>query len=128
MLSWIIDDALGHEKRENIRELTLRILTLNFAAIHATTMSFTSALFYLAASPNLAEPLREELQAVTAEHGWTKQAMDHLIKMDSFLKESQRLMGLGNLGLTRKALKDYTFSDGQNSICPDIRILACSDV
>ncbi|KAG9310145.1 cytochrome P450 [Chiua virens] len=33
-------------------------------------------------------------------------------KLDSFLKESQRLMGVTSVTLMRKALKDFTFSDG----------------
>jgi hypothetical protein len=31
---------------------------------------------------------------VINEHGWTKEAMDKAVKLDSFLKESQRLMGV----------------------------------
>lgn len=45
----------------------------------------------LAARPEYAQPMREEVQAVINEEGWTKVAVGKLWKLDSFLKESQRL-------------------------------------
>ena len=36
MLSWLMEDAVGEEKEP--RNLTLRILAVNFAAIHTTSM------------------------------------------------------------------------------------------
>ena len=53
------------------------------------------ALYDLAASPEYIEPLREEVEAITAAEGWTKAAMGKMRKLDSFLKESQRFNGIG---------------------------------
>jgi Cytochrome P450 len=53
-------------------------------------------LYHLAAEPKYASALREEVEAVVKELGWTKEALDRMLKIDSFLKESQRLNGLGN--------------------------------
>lgn len=36
LISWLLDEAQGPQR--SIRELTLRILTVNFAAIHTTSM------------------------------------------------------------------------------------------
>ena len=36
MLQWLMDTAEGEEK--DVRALTLRILTVNFAAIHTSSM------------------------------------------------------------------------------------------
>jgi len=36
MLSWLMEDAVGEEKQP--RNLTLRMLAVNFAAIHTTSM------------------------------------------------------------------------------------------
>ena len=36
MLSWLMEDAVGEER--DPRNLTLRILAINFAAIHTTSM------------------------------------------------------------------------------------------
>ncbi|KAG8219275.1 cytochrome P450 [Butyriboletus roseoflavus] len=81
-------------------------------------------LFYLAANPQYIQPLREEVETVIETEGWSKVALGKMRKVDSFVKECQRLEGslsdarhlltLSNrlVGLPRKALKDFTFSDG----------------
>jgi hypothetical protein len=51
-------------------------------------------LYRLLANPEYIEPLREEVDAVIREEGWTKAGIDKMHKMDSFLKESQRLDNL----------------------------------
>jgi len=68
---------------------------------------------------------------VVQEDGWTKAAMGKLRKLDSFMKESMRFSFLSSrmyptlalswrnlhfvcspVGLKRKVMKDFTFSDG----------------
>lgn len=51
----------------------------------------THVLFDLASNPEYFEPLREEVEEVTKREGWTKAALDQMCKIDSFVKESQRL-------------------------------------
>jgi len=51
-------------------------------------------LYRLLSNPEYIEPLRQEVEAVVAEEGWTKAAMDKMHKIDSFLRESQRVDGL----------------------------------
>ena len=53
--------------------------------------ALTHALYHLAANPEYAIPLREEVRVLVAEHGWTKAAIDRMYKIDSFLRESLRL-------------------------------------
>ncbi|KAH7926831.1 cytochrome P450 [Leucogyrophana mollusca] len=106
MLSWLMDEAQGDER--SVRLLAQRMLAVNFTAIH----SFTQALFNLAANPQYIQPLREEVESVVAKEGWSKGAMVKMRKIDSFLKETQRFDGIGSLTMSRKALKDFTFSDG----------------
>lgn len=62
-----------------------------------TIQSLSDALFHLAAYPEYVEPLRAEIDGVTREHGWTKEAMVRLHKLDSFLKEVGRMAGV-NIG------------------------------
>jgi cytochrome P450 len=59
----------------------------------------TQPLLDLAANPEYLEPLREEVDEVTKREGWTKSALDQMHKLDSFVKESQRLhpIGVGEL-------------------------------
>jgi len=110
ILSLLIDDA--DEEEGTVRNLVLRILVLDFAAIHTSTMTFTHALYHLALNPEYAKILRQEIDDVIEAEGWTKTAMGKMHKVDSFLKESQRMYSLGSVTMVRKAMKDFTFSDG----------------
>jgi cytochrome P450 len=58
------------------------------------------------------QPLREEVEEVVKSEGWTKTGLDQMHKIDSFIKESQRLTPLSNLAMLRVVMKDFTFSDG----------------
>jgi hypothetical protein len=40
-------------------------------------------------------PMREEAERVVREEGWTKAALNSMVKIDSFLRESQRLNPTG---------------------------------
>jgi hypothetical protein len=69
---------------------------LAFAAIHTTSSALTHVLFDLAAHPDYAEILREEIDAVVAEENHPqgrllKTSISKLKKLDSFIKESQRV-------------------------------------
>jgi hypothetical protein len=44
--------------------------------------------------------MREEIQTVVEEEGWTKAALTKMRKVDSFIRESQRLTGVGACQLT----------------------------
>jgi hypothetical protein len=50
-------------------------------------------LYRLLANPEYIGPLREEVDTVIKEEGWTKAGMDKMHKIDSFLRESQRVDG-----------------------------------
>jgi hypothetical protein len=52
-------------------------------------------LFDLASHREYIQPLREEVEKTIADLGWTKEAMARMVKLDSFLKESSRLGGVG---------------------------------
>ena len=54
------------------------------------------AFYYLAAFPEYLQPLREEVEEVIESEGWTKAGLDQMHKIDSFIRESQRLTPLGN--------------------------------
>jgi cytochrome P450 len=76
-------------------------------------MLLTNAVFDLAARPEYRDKLRGEANKVLNELGrkWNLESMNELKKMDSFLKESQRLNGT-IIAFQRKAMKDLTLSDG----------------
>jgi hypothetical protein len=43
--------------------------------------------------------LREEVSTIVQTEGWTKEAIDKMRKLDSFVKETQRLHG-GDAGMS----------------------------
>ena len=99
--------------------------------IFDTQQSFTFALYYLAANPKYILPLRQEVETILAQDGWSKASLQKMRKIDSFMKECQRIAGFNlckschlvlyttnysrtrTLGfMTHKVLQDFTFSDG----------------
>ncbi|KAL5499081.1 hypothetical protein ACEPAH_1599 [Sanghuangporus vaninii] len=125
MLSWLMDDGPEDEKR-NAKALTHRILTLNFAAVHTSSISFTHALLQVAAHPEDIKPLREEIERIVKEYGWSKASLAKMQKIDSYIKETLRFDGIGMLSMQRKILQDYTLSDG--TFLPAGTHVACNSV
>jgi cytochrome P450 len=96
----------------------------------ALAQAFTRVFYRLLENPEYLVPLRQEIEAAIEEEGWTKDAMNKLPKMDSFLSETQRLdnpsIGLSPLPLAsqllmpvlsvtmqRLVLRPFTLSNGQ---------------
>ncbi|KAJ7133819.1 cytochrome P450 [Mycena filopes] len=117
LISWLLDFADASER--TAPALALRILATNMAAIHTSSTTLTAALYDLAAYPEHFLPMREEAERVVAEEDWTKVALNNMYKIDSFLRESQRLNGTGPIAMTRRvvARDGFTFSDGTNVPC-----------
>ena len=86
-------------------------------------------MYHLAIQPeSVITALRDEVQSMTDEYGWTKLAMGQMRLVDSFMKEVARILGSGAskpcshqcnahnncwpAAIDRKVLKDFTFSDG----------------
>lgn len=145
MVAWLMDTAKGEELEDE--KLTMRILATNFGAIHTSSLvggvmfenqqtltvlsqSFMHTFYYLATNPKFADVLREEVDEILQREGWTKQAMDEMVRVDSFIKESQRLSPLSNgsqilavvraitdvsisiVSAQRVLLQDFTFYEG----------------
>ncbi|KAI9441480.1 cytochrome P450 [Lactarius indigo] len=108
MLMWLMNEAKGAER--SLGGLARRLLIVNFVAIHTTSLAFTKVLFHLLSNPAYVEPLRHEVETAVAEEGWTKAGMDKMHKIDSFVRESQRVDNI--LSLVRVALRPFTFSNG----------------
>lgn len=111
LISWLVDEAEGEDAK--VENLVMRILFINFAAIHTTSMVChpiesmlpeidwhwpakvsTHVLFDLAARPEYIEPMRKEAQNVIESEGWSKTAIAKLYKIDSFIHESIRYSSL----------------------------------
>ncbi|OCH95707.1 cytochrome P450 [Obba rivulosa] len=125
MLMWLLDEAEGNDSR--LRNLVTMLLGVNFAAIHTSGNSVTHALYHLAAQTDYIQPLREEVETVIAKEGWTRAALIKMWKLDSFMKESQRVNGVSSTSLTRLALQDLHLSDGTHIPAGTIIVVAASD-
>ncbi|KZT08878.1 cytochrome P450 [Laetiporus sulphureus 93-53] len=109
-LMFLIEEAnkIGH----SVDLVIQGVLSMNFAALHTTSMSVTHALYYLASNPEIMQPLREEIEPIVKAEGWNRQALHKMWKLDSFIKESQRMDNPVALSIFRKTVQDVTFSDG----------------
>ena len=56
-------------------------------------------MYRILANPKYLESLREEVDAVIEKEGWTKAGIDKMHKIDSFLRETQRVDGLSTRSL-----------------------------
>lgn len=96
-LTWHIRIATadGRVDELNPKRMSERLLPLNFAAIHTTTLTGFNCLLNVLASDEKYDTLallREEVERVFTEAGgvWTKAALGKLYRMDSALRESMR--------------------------------------
>ena len=114
LVHWTIGQHKEPEKAD-AAEVGHMQMTAAFAALSPIGMSISYAIFDIAANPEIARVLREEINGVIAEEnplkGWLqKSSLPKLRKLDSFMKESQRmnppfisklLLSLGKCNLRR---------------------------
>lgn len=95
-IQWLIDGSGG--KGITAKEVSDSLLFLFMAGIHTTSATIVSIVYDLIAHPEIVPELIKEIKSVQAEFPeWNKASLGRLRKMDSFMKESQRLhpVGLG---------------------------------
>jgi len=110
MLMWLMSEAKGVERSPE--GLARRLLLVNFAAINATSLMVSQVLCRLISNPEYIEPLRQEVEAAVADEGWTKVGMDKMRKIDSFLRETQRVDVESIVMPICLTLRPFTFSSG----------------
>jgi cytochrome P450 len=119
--TWYIQSLAeqGEERERNPEKIALRLMTLNFAAIHTSTFTATNILFDLFSAPPSAgfvEGIREEVETVLKENGgkWDKNVLAKMIKTDSAVRESLRISTFMAHGMNRLVVdpKGVTMSDG----------------
>ena len=90
VLQLMMDAAVGEEGEPS--KLAHRQLLLTIASIHTTTMAATHTMYDLCANPDFFTPLREEIEQQLDRAGnFNLSALNDMRKLDSFMKESQRL-------------------------------------
>ncbi|KAK7419947.1 hypothetical protein QQZ08_010650 [Neonectria magnoliae] len=113
----ILDHLTSGPNEERIRDLDAQLqqqLLLAVASIHTTSSSVLHCLYDLAARPEYVSELRQEAKEVLEACGgvFTKEGLGRLEKLDSFMKESQRLCSPDLTTFQRMAVKPLTLPDG----------------
>ncbi|KAI0530102.1 cytochrome P450 [Xylaria digitata] len=111
LLQWMIEIGFPNELIPD--KLAHRQLLMNLAATHTTGMAATHVLYDLCAQPEYLQQIREELIEVLSKHGgWHKSIIPKFRKLDSFMKESQRLNPPALIAFNRIARVELTLVDG----------------
>ncbi|KAG6899127.1 hypothetical protein C0993_000504 [Termitomyces sp. T159_Od127] len=86
---------LTSEPNTTSTEIANALLDLNIQAVPSCTLNLTNAIYHLAAcSKNTIHAMRKEIKDAVRADGWTAAALDRMVRVDSFLKETLRLSGL----------------------------------
>ena len=107
-LNWLVDIAEGSER--NTSRLAHTETVLSLAGIHTMLLRQLSVIYDLTSHPEYLEDLRAEIEGFTPE--WNSATYARLRKLDSFMRESQRLAPPTILGLKRIMQQSYTLKDG----------------
>ncbi|CAI6336647.1 unnamed protein product [Periconia digitata] len=108
-ITWHLRTAMAEGRTDELQpsSVSLRILPLNFASIHTTSLTGSAALLdILASPPDVAASLREEALRVYNESGqkWDKHALSRMYRMDSAIRESQRFSAFALSFVHRKVM------------------------
>ncbi|RKF83587.1 Cytochrome P450 monooygenase 3, partial [Golovinomyces cichoracearum] len=102
--------------------LVNQLLNLSFASIHTTTVTVTNFIYDLASHREYIPLLLDEINEVMAEDGYVptedgifklrKTSLPKLLKLDSFLKESQRVNSASLVSHVRTTTSNLMISSG----------------
>ncbi|GME44608.1 putative cytochrome P450 [Neofusicoccum parvum] len=111
LLQMLWDGARGKDKTPEFMAYTA--LAISFAAIRTSSSVPTHLVYDLCARPEYIEPLRAEIEQMLEEEGgrFTKAGLNRLVKLDSFMKESQRFNPLSFLTFGRLVHNDLALHD-----------------
>jgi cytochrome P450 len=107
-VTWTYHTAQAEGRLDELRpdRIAERLMPLNFASIHTTSLTaYETMINILGADPSVVESLREEAYRVLSEEGgWTKQGLSRMHRMDSAIRESQRVSPIALTFITRKVV------------------------
>lgn len=110
MMQWMIESATGSDRDPGV--LSHNMLFLSLAAVHTSSTTIVHALFDLCAHPEYIQPIRDEVETEVAKYDWTLSAIANMKKLDSFMKESQRLNQGVLMTFNRRVVRPLRFKDG----------------
>ncbi|KAH6952057.1 cytochrome P450 [Fusarium avenaceum] len=107
-IEWFENDLKGKQ------DIIVFQLNLVLASAHTTSDLLTQAVIGITEHPELFGPLREEVIQVIGTHGWDKSGLNELKRMDSVIKELQRLNPPLLVNFRRRAMADIELRCGIN--------------
>ncbi|KAF4621498.1 hypothetical protein G7Y89_g14576 [Cudoniella acicularis] len=107
--SWLAELAEGKER--NPTKLAHYEILLALASVHTTLLREVNVLYDVMAEPIYIDMLRQEIIDVN-KAGWSKTSYSQLEKLDSVMRESQRISPPTSIGLRRIMQEPYTLADG----------------
>ncbi|PVH97495.1 cytochrome P450 [Periconia macrospinosa] len=109
MIAWLVDSAKGADR--DASTLAHIEVLLALASVHTTLQRLISTLYDLTANPSYIEDILQEIGEVQSS-GWSISSYAKLRKMDSILRESQRMSPPTIVGMKRIFQAPYTFTTG----------------
>ncbi|CAH0003192.1 unnamed protein product [Clonostachys byssicola] len=106
-IQWLVDESQGSSYDPVGAQLGFSVV-----ATHTTTDLITETMIRLAERPELVDDLIQEIEDVLKVEGWTKTALFSMKRLDSVIKEAQRLKPLTSATMNRKATKRVTLPGG----------------
>ncbi|KAJ7859036.1 cytochrome P450 [Mycena olivaceomarginata] len=112
-ITWMVRESFKRntENETSVYALAYRVSNLSSMIYSTTTIMSTNALLDIWSAPNseeLVAALREEAERVHYEHNgeWTKAAVAKLHRLDSAIRESARISGVGGTAMARRVCSD----------------------
>ena len=88
-LQWLTLEAQGEEREDTY--IAIIMLKFSFVAFFTTVSACTHLFYALCSEPAYLGPLKDEMEHVLKSHpGYKRTTFARMIKLDSFMKESQR--------------------------------------
>lgn len=128
-ITWTIRTALaeGRNDEADPYRIAMRMLPINFASIHTTSLTASETMTHLlSADSEVIEALREECQRILQEEGgWTKQGLARMHRLDSAIRESQRASPIALTFVQRKVVVKEGITTPEGYHLPYGTILSC---
>ncbi|KAI8933191.1 hypothetical protein NX059_009829 [Plenodomus lindquistii] len=128
-ITWSYRTAMAEGRIDETQpdRLAQRILPLNFAAIHTTSLTGLDTMTsILNSDAEVIESLREEAYRVLQEEGgWTKQALSKMHRIDSAIRESQRVSPIALTFIHRKVVAKEGITTPEGIFVPHGTLFSC---
>jgi cytochrome P450 len=128
-ITWSYRTAEAEGRRDEMQpgRIAKRILPINFASIHTTSLTaYETMISILSAGPDVVQQLREEAHRILQEEGgWTKPGLTRMHRMDSTIRESQRVAPLSLTFIVRKVVAKEGITTPEGVHVPYGNYLSC---